>query len=64
MDSSGKDSEIIVEVLEKNSEKVIAISGLKQGIEEEKFQAVEALSKEVNASVKMKPQDNVLEIIF
>ncbi len=64
MDSSGKNSEIIVEVLEKNSEKVIAISGLKQGIEEEKIQAIEALSKEVNASVKMKPQDNVLEIIF
>lgn len=64
MDSSGKDSEIIVEVFKKNSEKVIAISGLKQDVAKDKFQAIEALSKEVNASVKMKPLDKTLEIIF
>ncbi|SDK85816.1 hypothetical protein SAMN05660337_1477 [Maridesulfovibrio ferrireducens] len=64
MDSAGKDSEITVEVLKKNSEKVISVHGLEQDVAEKEFQAIEVLSKNANASVKMKTQDKILEIIF
>ncbi|MBI9110921.1 sensor histidine kinase [Maridesulfovibrio ferrireducens] len=64
MDSAGKDSEITVEVLMKNSEKVISVHGLEQDVAEKEFQAIEVLSKNANASVKMKTQDKILEIIF
>ncbi|SMF07231.1 HAMP domain-containing histidine kinase [Desulfovibrio gilichinskyi] len=64
MDSAGKNSEITVEVLQKNSEKVIAVSGLEHDVAEEKFQAIESMATGINVSVKIKPQDKVLEIIF